>query len=228
MVLTEESLAADNKPLAMSNTHSDELPYFAEKYSGKVCCLCNFCERSSLGQGDMLKITVNHATIKNALATSLELLKSSQELNAETSSENNLRKKINRAKVTINNECVNELDNVGQDEILTLEDIVFENCFVYVHSMCAMWSLQLKRIEEDFVPNFEEMVAKSVTRKCSFCLRYGASINCRMSCQKNYHLPCAAAAGCFLIIESFQAFCVEHISQVPYIGMKNVAKKYYQ
>ncbi|KAI8127350.1 hypothetical protein FF38_08453 [Lucilia cuprina] len=219
MGFAEESTS--NKPATATTVHSEELPYFAEKYPGKVCILCNLCERSSLGQGDMLKITVNGETLKTAFASTSEILKTQDE-NQENNTDNSGRKKALatiKTKVTVNNECVNELDNVGHDEVPSLENIIFEGCFVYIHSMCAMWSLQLKRIEEDFVPNFEEMVSKSITRKCSFCLRYGASINCRMSCQKNYHLPCAAAAGCFLIIESFQAFCVEHISQVPFIAV---------
>lgn len=209
----------NNKPSTISSVHNEELPYFAEKYPGKVCCLCNLCERSSLGQGDMLKITVNGETLKSAFASTNEVLKISTDEN--NSNENSLRKKTlppTRTKVTVNNECVNELDNVGHDDVPSMDSIFYEGCFVYIHSMCAMWALQMKRIEEDYVPNFEEMVAKSVDRKCSYCLRYGASVNCRMSCQKNYHLPCAAAAGCFMIIETFQAFCVEHISQVPNIG----------
>ncbi|XP_065367999.1 histone-lysine N-methyltransferase 2C isoform X2 [Calliphora vicina] len=222
MGFADESTTSTNKISSVSTAHNDELPYFAEKYPGKVCCLCNLCERSSLGQGDMLKITVNGETLKTAFATTSEVLKVSQDENLENCADNSGRKKALvaiKTKVTVNNECVNELDSVGQDEVHSLDNIIFEGCFVYIHSMCAMWSLQMKRIEEDFVPNFEEMVAKSITLKCSFCCRYGASVNCRMSCQNNYHLPCAAAAGCFLIIESFQAFCVEHISQVPYIAV---------
>ena len=216
----EETSTSNSKTSSASTVHNEELPYFTEKYPGKTCCLCNLCERSSLGQGDMLKITVNNESVKAAFAVTADALKGSAEDNSDTGVENSSRKKnlTSRSKVIVNTECVNELEYVGHDEVPSLDSLVFEGCFVYIHSMCAMWSLQMKRIEEDFVPNFEEMVAKSVTRKCSSCQRYGASINCRMSCQKNYHLPCAAADGCFLIIESFQAFCVEHVSQVPYIG----------
>ncbi|XP_075153857.1 lost PHDs of trr isoform X2 [Haematobia irritans] len=187
-------------------------PYFTSKYPGKACCLCNLTERSNLGQGAMLKIPVNVDIIKS-------FMESVQ--NAESSSDDGLVKKKPMPKsVTINNEIINELDIIGHEEIQTLENaFTSEECFLYVHTMCGMWCMQLKRIEEDFVPNFEEVVTKSLQRKCSFCTRYGASINCRMSCQNNYHLPCAAASGCFLIIESFQAFCVEHLNQVPYIAV---------
>ncbi|KAM7346227.1 lost PHDs of trr isoform 2-T2 [Cochliomyia hominivorax] len=205
--------STSNKSSTLSLVHNEELPYFTEKYPGKVCCLCNLCERSSLGQGDMLKITVNGESLKTAFSTTTENQIANTDDNLENNGENSTRKKC-RTKITVNNECVNELDNVGHDDVPSMESIIYEGCFVYIHSMCARWALQMKRIEEDFVRNFEEMVAKNVNRKCSFCLRFGASINCRMSCQKNYHLPCAAAAGCFLIIESFEAFCVEHLNQV--------------
>lgn len=200
---------------SFTNTSSmEELPYFAEKYPGKACCLCNLTERSNLGQGDMLRIPVNVENIK-AYMKSLETLKLSDV------EDTYFRKKgTPKSKVTINNEIINELDIVGHDEIPSFEDdfASSEGCFLYIHSMCGMWCFQMKRIDEDFIPNFEEIMVKCLQRKCSFCLRYGASINCRMSCQNNYHLPCAAASGCFLVIESFQAFCVEHVNQVPYIG----------
>ncbi|XP_061398220.1 histone-lysine N-methyltransferase 2C [Musca vetustissima] len=200
----------------------DELPYFAEKYPGKCCCLCNLGEKSALGQGDMLRIPVNAEIFKPYMKTA-EAIKSSDTGGGVTSTEESpsRKKSIAKPKVTINNEIINELDVVGHEEMPSLEEALTaaDGCYLYIHSMCAMWCLQIKRIEEDATPNFEDMVVKSLQRKCSYCLRYGASINCRMSCQKNYHLPCAAAAGCFLIIESFQAFCVEHVSQVPYIAV---------
>lgn len=36
----------------------EESPYFPEKYSGKMCALCNLGERSQLGQGEILRIEV--------------------------------------------------------------------------------------------------------------------------------------------------------------------------
>jgi hypothetical protein len=37
----------------------EELPYFPEKYPGKLCILCNLGERSQLGQGEMLRLEVS-------------------------------------------------------------------------------------------------------------------------------------------------------------------------
>uniref|UniRef100_A0A1A9UJ12 Histone-lysine N-methyltransferase n=1 Tax=Glossina austeni TaxID=7395 RepID=A0A1A9UJ12_GLOAU len=208
----------NNKPVT-TGVHFDELPYFTEKYPGKMCCLCNLCERSSLGQGDLLKITVNAETFKTIFTTSSENVKDLNDEIEEPADTSGRKKNLTKQRVTINNELVNELDNIGHDEVPSWSNLLDDGTFVYMHSMCAMWSVQLKRIEEDFVPNVEEMIAKSLTRKCSYCQRYGASIGCRMSCTTNFHLPCAAAASCFLIIESFSVFCSEHISQVPYISI---------
>ncbi|XP_058977242.1 histone-lysine N-methyltransferase 2C isoform X2 [Musca domestica] len=204
-----------------TNWNMDELPYFTEKYPGKFCCLCNLSEKSALGQGDMLRIPVNAQTLKS-LISALDATKTADASDVASAEESPSRKKaVVKPKVTINNELINELDVVGSEEIPTLEETITatDGCFLYIHTKCAMWCLQLKRVEEEATTNFEEMVVKSLQRKCSYCLRYGASINCRMSCPKNFHLPCAAAAGCFLIIESFQAFCVEHVSQVPFIAV---------
>lgn len=41
----------------------DDLPYPAEKYAGKLCALCNLGERSQLGQGAMLKISMNEESM---------------------------------------------------------------------------------------------------------------------------------------------------------------------
>lgn len=209
-----------------TNWNMDELPYFTEKYPGKFCCLCNLSEKSALGQGDMLRIPVNAQTLKS-LISALDATKTADASDVASAEESPSRKKaVVKPKVTINNELINELDVVGSEEIPTLEETITatDGCFLYIHTKCAMWCLQLKRVEEEATTNFEELVVKSLQRKCSYCLRYGASINCRMSCPKNFHLPCAAAAGCFLIIESFQAFCVEHVSQVPFIGNRLLPK----
>lgn len=49
----------------------EESPYFPEKYSGKLCVLCNLGERSQLGQGEILRIEVKDDAEK-ALAAVLQ------------------------------------------------------------------------------------------------------------------------------------------------------------
>jgi hypothetical protein len=37
-------------------------------------------------------------------------------------------------------------------------------------------------------------------QRCSYCSRYGATINCRYpQCNKIYHYPCASGGGCFQV-----------------------------
>lgn len=211
--IQQQTFSGSKLSTSSTSLHLEEVPYFNERYPGKLCCLCNLCERSSLGQGEMLKVTINAETFNTLLSANKELNSACE----ETKEQIVLKKTNAKSKVNINNEFINELEHIGHDEEPS-GNIIFDGCYMFIHSKCAMWSLQLKRVNEDFVPNFEEIIAKSIAKKCSYCCRFGASVNCRMSCQKSYHLPCAAASGCFMIIESFQSFCVDHVNQVPYIG----------
>lgn len=392
----------------------DDLPNFIEKYPGRACCFCNLCERTALGQGEMLRLMINMAEFRTAFKQSLE----ENNKNTAGSNENqesresfhhnesnssvNERKRNSpggspRQRTVINNELINELDFIGHEELPTSLEMIIakilsssttatetpttitstttsvrktpttptvkkknrrksplsvkcsppsnrksnelnrdncnntdkindesdlqlmkdisklseeqernkdnvgiemiisstatgkdqtkgtviesrgevkdqnntsteesdaieekkdeeameeeknspaedgdvhddddgnllddnqENSYIYIHTMCAMWSLQLRRIDEQHFPDqqltnnikLETTLAQCLFNKCSFCQRYGASVNCRMSCTKRYHLPCAAAASCFQIIESFSTFCLDHLHQVPYIG----------
>lgn len=60
----------------------------------------------------------------------------------------------------------------------------------------------------------EDAAVIAVTRKCSLCLRYGASIPCRVNdCNSCFHFLCAAGAGCLQDIESLELLCPVHISE---------------
>lgn len=48
----------------------EELPYFPEKWPGKVCALCCLGERSQLGQGEMLRIELKNGDPKSIVASS--------------------------------------------------------------------------------------------------------------------------------------------------------------
>lgn len=86
----------------------EELPYFPEKWPGKVCALCCLGERSQLGQGEMLRIEVTESEPK--LATpSTPILDSSQmnqeeeknprsASNAQTQLSNRRQKGLNKCK----------------------------------------------------------------------------------------------------------------------------------
>lgn len=43
----------------------EEPPYFPERWTGKLCALCNLGERSQLGQGEMLRIEVKSGDLSN-------------------------------------------------------------------------------------------------------------------------------------------------------------------
>lgn len=59
----------------------EEMPYFPEKWPGKVCALCCLGERSQMGQGEMLRIEVTRSEPK--LATSLTSIHDSLQINQE-------------------------------------------------------------------------------------------------------------------------------------------------
>lgn len=86
----------------------EELPYFPEKWPGKVCALCCLGERSQLGQGEMLQIKLRESDPKVATPLSLapDSLQMSQEeeknprsaLNAQTQTSNRRQKGLNKCK----------------------------------------------------------------------------------------------------------------------------------
>lgn len=86
----------------------EELPFFPEKWPGKLCALCCLGERSQLGQGEMLRIKVSENEPK-PIAPLLPILDSSptlQEeeknqrsaLNAQTQLSNRRQKGLNKCK----------------------------------------------------------------------------------------------------------------------------------
>ena len=93
-------------------------------------------------------------------------------------------------------------------------------CF-FVHQACAMWSFNVQKEPDNTLRNVPQVVQQSLTRKCTFCSRYGASLTCKMACSKYFHLPCVAAAGGFQIIQSCSSFCKEHLGQVPLVCAYN-------
>lgn len=58
----------------------EELPYFPEKWPGKVCAMCCLGERSQLGQGEMLRIEFKNSDHKAMAASSSSLAGSSGSL----------------------------------------------------------------------------------------------------------------------------------------------------
>ncbi|XP_017868663.1 PREDICTED: histone-lysine N-methyltransferase 2C [Drosophila arizonae] len=198
----------DEKNVVVPNV--DELPYFPEKFPGKVCCLCNLGERSGLGQGTMLQLKVP-ADLKERKPN-------------ETEKDQSIIRIMNsslKSKNVGNGENTYELDKIGYTDLVNAV-VFFDEEFVYVHRMCIMWTLRKKvQIKDPDILQFLSNLNEYLEQKCSFCGQYGASITCKMNCRQVHHWPCAAAAGCFLILESFTVFCTEHLSQVPLICTDN-------
>lgn len=71
----------------------EELPYFPEKWPGKVCALCCLGERSQLGQGEMLRIQVTETEPKVATPTTPPIQDSLLQMNQEE--EKNSRSALN-------------------------------------------------------------------------------------------------------------------------------------
>ncbi|XP_062135907.1 histone-lysine N-methyltransferase 2C [Drosophila sulfurigaster albostrigata] len=195
------------------NTASlDELPYFPEKYPGKVCCLCNLGERSALGQGVMFQLKVP-TDFKE---------KNTPYLSNDTEKEQNMLRKLKwlKSKTVCNGESQYELDKIGYSDIVNAS-LFLDDEFVYVHRMCIMWSMRKMQVSDTEIFQFLSQLSEFLEQKCSFCGQYGASITCKMNCRQIHHWPCATAAGCLLILESFTVFCTEHLSQVPLICSDN-------
>lgn len=94
-----------------------------------------------------------------------------------------------------NPEHTDELSIIGYSESVELSTLV-ENGFIYLHKNCSDWSPPAKivsssneddkpKIEDNNISNDTEdgiktIVAVALQRKCSFCLRFGASISCKV------------------------------------------------
>lgn len=125
-----------------------------------------------------------------------------------------------------------DVANVGWSRLDDSEhNLIFdEHGHVWAHKSCAKWSHDVYRDERD--PNLilyvDKAVLNALTTKCNICLNYGASIPCAISsCNKRFHLQCAAISGAFQHFNSFKLLCHEHISQANNLckNLNNKKKK---
>lgn len=131
----------------------------------------------------------------------------------------------------LTNEYVDEFTIIGHIE--QSDNVIVSEGMFYVHQSCAMWSSGVvktgKKIaidEEVFtklvvlvgggLDNVATVVSESISRKCSNCGHFGASLICRVAgCPRLYHFPCATAAGAFQDVKTTSMFCSSHLGQVP-------------
>lgn len=113
-------------------------------------------------------------------------------------------------------EYVDELEKIGFIESLEFSSL-HDAGYFYVHRSCAAWSFGVTNDSNGCLGNVGAVVTTSLSRKCTFCNRFGASVSCKMSCVKFFHFSCVAASGGFQILQNFAAFCKEHLGQVPLV-----------
>uniref|UniRef100_A0A182S9N7 PHD domain-containing protein n=1 Tax=Anopheles maculatus TaxID=74869 RepID=A0A182S9N7_9DIPT len=227
----------DTDPASLLMPAPDDMPYFPEKYPGKLCILCNLGERSQLGQGEMLRIEMTLAADQIASALS-------QEEKAQTAGpgdsfgdksprtgsllgpphlgSSKRQKGSNKCKNPIPNaEYTDELEKIGHLEVL--DSSISDGGYFYIHRCCALWSYGVGRDPvSGTLSNLEVVVVQSLSRRCHFCTHFGASLSCKMSCPKWYHFPCVAASGGFQVIQTYSIFCKEHLGQVPLVCTEDI------
>ncbi|XP_063376990.1 histone-lysine N-methyltransferase 2C-like [Cydia fagiglandana] len=136
------------------------------------------------------------------------------------------QKAFNKCKTPLHNlEHIDELSIIGHVESVELPAVVSSGAF-YVHRCCLEFSPpfhdQVAASAEEDKEQLEEsrvrgIVTTALTRKCAFCARHGASIPCKMSCSKYFHLPCVLASGGFMDFQTKSSFCKDHLYQVALI-----------
>lgn len=97
---------------------------------------------------------------------------------------NKRQKGLNKCKNPVNTtEYVDELDKIGHSEKMEFSLLV-DNLYYYVHRSCAMWSFGTIREANGTLSNVLQVVQQSLSRNCSFCNRYGASLSCKVSADR--------------------------------------------
>jgi hypothetical protein len=212
---------------------TDDPPYFPEKFPGKQCAFCNLGERSQLGQGEMLRLELSIEDSKSALRAKSQ--SSPYDDDSKNGGSDDLGKMLKNAPTTLlqqqlnrrqkglnkcknpvaTTEYVDELEKIGFTETMDVSLIV-ENGYYYVHRSCAMWSFGVDRDPiNEALSNVSMVLKESLTRKCAHCNHFGASVVCKINCQKFFHFPCVAASGCFEDFQSCAVFCTDHLALVP-------------
>ncbi|KPJ08857.1 Histone-lysine N-methyltransferase MLL3 [Papilio machaon] len=137
------------------------------------------------------------------------------------------QKAFNKCKTPLYNmEHTDELSIIGHLEILDLPSVVSSSS-VYIHRCCLEFSPPFQdqvaaASNDEDKSQLEEARVKGIinnalSKKCAFCQRHGASIPCKMSCSKFFHLPCVLASGGFIDFHTKSSFCKDHLYQVPLV-----------
>lgn len=98
---------------------------------------------------------------------------------------------------------------------MQLKSLLDDDGYYYIHRSCASWTFDVTRNADGTFTGLQTAIAQSLNSKCAFCSRYGASLNCKMTCANAYHFPCMTASGGFQMIQSYTCFCRDHMGEVP-------------
>ena len=135
--------SGDGSPYDM--LEQEELLY-TENYPGKLCALCNLSERSTLGQGDIVKLKISEEidqkSIEEKRQKSMENLSESGEGDVSKGSPSSILARRKGRKMTSGDtyEPFDELENVGFTEEPDITLLFETNGYFYVHENCAIWS----------------------------------------------------------------------------------------
>jgi histone-lysine N-methyltransferase MLL3 len=206
---------------------------YNENYPGKLCALCNLSERSTLGQGDIIKLKISieldKKSIEKRSKTSSDATES--DLSKESPASLNARRKGRKLTSGDSYEPFDELENVGFSEEPDIILLFETSGHFYVHENCATWSEGIKKPavkdekeSADKTPEkksgkITEMtgvdlaVKSSVNQKCAYCKHFGASVKCKES-GRMYHFPCAAASGSFMYKPTMTLVGTDSLSKV--------------
>lgn len=125
---------------------------------------------------------------------------------------------------------LDEFNKVGwQMENLKASDMFDTNTDTFVvHYNCFMWSTGVmfdKQSGNNSTPiNVDKLTFESLTKKCSVCNLYGASVKCAVpECPEIYHYPCIALlAGSYLCMKTHKVLCPQHSSQAITLCKHNI------
>ena len=195
-------------------------------YPNKLCAFCNLSEKSFLGQGDMVKYTINETILKEYTEKQNKEGTEHDESPSERSQSPNtlqsMRRKLKKFKtIGDSSETPNELETIGfQDEVDV--NLVFETGGVfYAHFNCSLWSSGVSKDKESssspILSHVSEAVLRGLTTRCGYCKHYGASVPCKAS-DKFYHWPCAVASGCFMEKASLSMVSTERYDKVAEVS----------
>ncbi|CAB3379589.1 Hypothetical predicted protein [Cloeon dipterum] len=205
-------------------TSEDLLPVIPDKWPGKVCAICALGEKSTLGQGELLQVAISSTfDVENAKIKS-QLDDSDPSSNGDkclvttptTPAISQRRQmKFNRNLSVSGSECLDELSMVGFVDEPALVNIFEVSGFFYIHEACARWCPGVTVDNNGRVRGAENAILEALGKKCAHCSHLGASLACKADgCSKYFHLPCAAASGCFQDLSRTVTVCSMHLHLV--------------